>query len=212
MVRRITRSSKTLSCTPPPTASPLVIDGTVSGDSIDSDWEQESDGSSDDGSSLVATLAEDSESNDEIIVISDHDSEDRPLAASVIKDEVQTENDHSLSNSIHVQLEQQIPKQKKKRKPSEPPVVWHAPSDLDELDICSDLEILNAGPRKRKYNVESKIRVLHPEIGTVWRDLKQKSLDFTLDSNQPNDVTLKLLPFQLEGVSWLKHQEEGNIK
>jgi hypothetical protein len=202
MARRITRSSITLTeTTPPSTASPLVIDDTFSGDSIDSDWEQESDASSDDGSSLQ-TL-----SNDEAIVISD--SEDMPLVASVSKNEAKAGNDHS---SIHVQLEQQIPKQKKKRKPSEPPVVWNAPSDLDELDICSDLETLNAGPKKRKYNVESKIRVLHPEIGTVWRDLKQKSSDCTLDSNQPNDVTLKLLPFQLEGVSWLKHQEEGNIQ
>ena len=170
---------------PPPTQ--LIMDD--SGDSIDSDWKQESDVSSDDGSSLQSV-----ESN-----LGDSDSENIPLVVNKEKEQ----------NQKICKKEQNV---KKKRKPAPQPAPtpkWNPPSDLDELDVVSDLDILNAGPRKRKYNVESKIRGLHPEIGTVWRDLKQKSSDPKVDPNQPPDVSLKLLPFQLEGVSWLKHQEEG---
>lgn len=156
-----------------------IAQSAESGDSIDSDWKQESDVSSDD-------TFEESES------IHDLTNEDEAIIISAVK--------------AKTDPEPSVKKPRKKRESKEPPLVWNAPSDLDELDICSDLD---GKTGKRKYNAETRIRVLHPEIGTVWRDLKKNSSDFKLELYQPTDVTLKLLPFQLEGVSWLKHQEDG---
>ncbi len=179
--RRATRSS----VTPSDTAASTAVDDPYSADSIDSDWHEDSE------SSVESQLSE------------FHDSNDDPTnEVTLLKDPI------AVSTPQETKIKKKSPP-KKKRSKAEPVQVWEAPSDLDELDKCSDLETLNSGKRKKKFNAESRLRILHPEIGTAWRDLKQKSSDCTHDPNQPSDVTLKLLPFQLEGVSWLRHQEEG---
>ncbi|KAI9366049.1 SNF2 family N-terminal domain-containing protein, partial [Zopfochytrium polystomum] len=47
----------------------------------------------------------------------------------------------------------------------------------------------------------------HPELATVWAELGSTPISKTDQISQPEDIRLKLLPFQLEGVSWLQNQE-----
>lgn len=53
----------------------------------------------------------------------------------------------------------------------------------------------------------------HPELATVWEDLKATVHVIKPEkAAQPEGLTIKLLPFQLEGLYWLKKQEEGPWK
>lgn len=48
----------------------------------------------------------------------------------------------------------------------------------------------------------------HPELATTWGDLgKRPKIEFHQEI-QPEGLSLTMLPFQLEGLSWLKQQEQ----
>ncbi|KAI8924852.1 SNF2 family N-terminal domain-containing protein [Entophlyctis helioformis] len=52
----------------------------------------------------------------------------------------------------------------------------------------------------------------HPELVHTWDKLKNEmEIIAPLQSLQPADVNVKLLPFQLEGLHWLQTQEEGRF-
>ena len=55
---------------------------------------------------------------------------------------------------------------------------------------------------------KERVILLHPELGGVWDALKEKKLAVPEMAPQPEVLKLKLLPFQREGLSWLKKQEE----
>lgn len=53
---------------------------------------------------------------------------------------------------------------------------------------------------------------MHPELIAVWDTLQTLRRDKTKQApraEQPEGVSISLLPFQLEGLYWLQHQEEG---
>lgn len=53
----------------------------------------------------------------------------------------------------------------------------------------------------------------HPELVDCWTRLsEQKGNDKKKKAEQPEGLTCKLLPFQLEGLSWLSGQEKGEWK
>ena len=67
-------------------------------------------------------------------------------------------------------------------------------------------------PRKPKIDLKAEILLNHPELATVWTELEEetKVIETVMDV-QPADVNVKLLPFQLEGLHWLKQQEESRF-
>ncbi|BGP54753.1 hypothetical protein JCM8202_003260 [Rhodotorula sphaerocarpa] len=52
----------------------------------------------------------------------------------------------------------------------------------------------------------------HPELKTCWDDLKKLEFTKVERAVQPEALTQKLLPFQLEGLNWLVKQEQGPFK
>ncbi|POW22026.1 hypothetical protein PSHT_01711, partial [Puccinia striiformis] len=55
-----------------------------------------------------------------------------------------------------------------------------------------------------------KLETHHPELINVWGDLTQKvKVAEPAKAEQPDGLELTLLPFQLEGLDWMKKQEAG---
>ncbi|GAA6012147.1 hypothetical protein JCM10207_005148 [Rhodosporidiobolus poonsookiae] len=52
----------------------------------------------------------------------------------------------------------------------------------------------------------------HPELKTVWAELRATPITAVERAVQPAGLTQKLLPFQLEGLNWLTKQEQGPFK
>lgn len=63
----------------------------------------------------------------------------------------------------------------------------------------------NSGLSQYQKTVQ-KLIVHHPELESVWGDLEQKKIIEPVKAAQPEILTLKLLPFQLEGLYWLRTQ------
>jgi len=52
--------------------------------------------------------------------------------------------------------------------------------------------------------------IQHPELRDVWGDLEQKiKIVVPQKAEQPPELKLKLLPFQLESLYWMRNQEDG---
>lgn len=49
----------------------------------------------------------------------------------------------------------------------------------------------------------------HPELKTVWADLEKLEILKAVPGVQPASLKLKLLPFQLESLTWMRRQEEN---
>ena len=47
----------------------------------------------------------------------------------------------------------------------------------------------------------------HPELGHVWDDLDKVTVHTPELADQPDGLKLKLLPFQREGLGWMRKQE-----
>eukprot|EP00049_Salpingoeca_infusionum_P003423 m.66527 g.66527 ORF g.66527 m.66527 type:complete len:775 (-) comp12121_c0_seq1:1020-3344(-) len=65
-------------------------------------------------------------------------------------------------------------------------------------------------PRKKKETAAERVARLHPEIVSAWDSIE--SYDPTTTSkdelaSQPAQLAVKLLPFQIEGLTWMAHQE-----
>ncbi|KAJ1547410.1 hypothetical protein HK405_005939, partial [Cladochytrium tenue] len=65
--------------------------------------------------------------------------------------------------------------------------------------------------RPQQPKMQERILINHPELATVWDDLASTPKIEAERISQPENVTVKLLPFQLEGVNWLQKQEEGQF-
>ncbi|GAA5855624.1 hypothetical protein JCM8547_001622 [Rhodosporidiobolus lusitaniae] len=52
----------------------------------------------------------------------------------------------------------------------------------------------------------------HPELKTIWQELRNTPTTVVEQAVQPAGLTQKLLPFQLEGLNWLSKQETGPFK
>ncbi|KAM0788893.1 hypothetical protein ACM66B_002976 [Microbotryomycetes sp. NB124-2] len=59
---------------------------------------------------------------------------------------------------------------------------------------------------------EKMLQANHPELVNVWDDLKSIPLTKVERAAQPEGLTQKLLPFQLEGLNWMVKQEQSMFK
>lgn len=49
----------------------------------------------------------------------------------------------------------------------------------------------------------------HPELKTCWGDLEKKPVSTPTPGVQPKELKIKLLPFQLESLTWMRKQEDS---
>ncbi|KAI9292890.1 hypothetical protein K502DRAFT_325583 [Neoconidiobolus thromboides FSU 785] len=59
--------------------------------------------------------------------------------------------------------------------------------------------------------VDPRVQAFHPEVKDVWDKLDGMEVIEIEQSEQPNDLKLKLLPFQKEGLNWMKKQEQSEF-
>ena len=68
-------------------------------------------------------------------------------------------------------------------------------------------------PSKRRAKRErQKLEGAHPEIKTMWDDLKQIQAIKPVPAEQPTGISRKLKSFQLEGLNWMMRQEQSQWK
>lgn len=51
----------------------------------------------------------------------------------------------------------------------------------------------------------------HPELGTVWDELDKVGVIVPELADQPEGLKLTLLPFQREGLAWMRKQENTQV-
>jgi hypothetical protein len=52
---------------------------------------------------------------------------------------------------------------------------------------------------------------MHPELEHVWEDLDKVGVQAPEPAEQPKDLKLNLLPFQREGLGWMRKQENTPV-
>ncbi|KIV78313.1 hypothetical protein PV11_10042 [Exophiala sideris] len=68
-------------------------------------------------------------------------------------------------------------------------------------------------PSKRRQKRErKKLEKAHPEIKTMWDDLKDVALITPVPAQQPTGINRTLKKFQLEGLDWMIKQEQSQWK
>ena len=102
-------------------------------------------------------------------------------------------------------------------------------ADSDDLVVTSSTQpVVPAAPTtvaRRRWNRRSrrgedpgatraqrerkKLEKAHPEIKTMWDDLKNIQTIKPVAGEQPADISRKLKSFQLEGLDWMKKQEQS---
>jgi DNA repair protein RAD16 len=70
---------------------------------------------------------------------------------------------------------------------------------------------LNPANRRAKRE-RQKLERAHPEIKTMWDDLKQVQPITPMPAEQPTGISRKLKSFQLEGLNWMIRQEQSQWK
>ncbi|KAJ6172257.1 DNA repair protein RAD16 [Penicillium chermesinum] len=70
------------------------------------------------------------------------------------------------------------------------------------------------GDRKRKRMAadRKKLESKHPVVSRMWDDLKAKPTINPKQAAQPQSITRRLKPFQLEGLQWMRDQEQTEYK
>lgn len=59
--------------------------------------------------------------------------------------------------------------------------------------------------------VNKQLLEFHPELATVWDDLDKASMVVPELADQPEGLRLSLLPFQREGLGWMRKQENTEV-
>lgn len=57
-----------------------------------------------------------------------------------------------------------------------------------------------------------KLEAAHPEIKTLWTDLEAIPTITPARAQQPESITCELKSFQLEGLDWMRKQEQSEWK
>ncbi|KAM3417883.1 hypothetical protein BST61_g6103 [Cercospora zeina] len=76
--------------------------------------------------------------------------------------------------------------------------------------ISADLESMVGLDRKERER--KKLEKAHPSIKTMWTDLKKIPVIQPEAASQPDSISRKLKPFQLEGLNWMVKQEKTHYK
>ncbi|KAI7593819.1 hypothetical protein KC316_g1486, partial [Hortaea werneckii] len=64
----------------------------------------------------------------------------------------------------------------------------------------------------RKERERKKLEKAHPQIKTMWDDLAKVEIIKPVAAGQPDSISRRLKPFQLEGLNWLVRQEKTPYK
>lgn len=80
----------------------------------------------------------------------------------------------------------------------------------DPAQTAEELE--DMVPLGRKERERKKLEKSHPVIKTMWTDLEKVPVIAAEAAAQPDSVTLKLKPYQLEGLNWMMKQEKTHYK
>jgi DNA repair protein RAD16 len=67
-------------------------------------------------------------------------------------------------------------------------------------------------PYDRKQARRNKLEKAHPEIKTMWDELKKIPIITPKMAEQPESITRTLKSFQLEGLDWMTRQEKSSYK
>jgi DNA repair protein RAD16 len=62
----------------------------------------------------------------------------------------------------------------------------------------------------RKERRRAKLEKAHPEINTMWKELENVPIIKPVEAPQPEAITRRLKPFQLEGLDWMVRQEKSS--
>ncbi|KAJ5218271.1 DNA repair protein RAD16 [Penicillium cinerascens] len=65
---------------------------------------------------------------------------------------------------------------------------------------------------RRMQTDRKKLEKNHPIITTMWDDLKARPIIPAKEAKQPESITRKLKPFQLEGLNWMMEQEKTDYR
>jgi DNA repair protein RAD16 len=71
---------------------------------------------------------------------------------------------------------------------------------------------MSGGGYDRKQARRAKLEKAHPEIKTMWKDLEKVPIITPIEAAQPEAITRRLKPFQLEGLDWMIKQEKSSYK
>lgn len=153
----------------------------------------------------IKTKNEDSDDDDEFFTVSDG-SPDYKDDIIEIKSEGNSENDMDLdftrTPSHSDDDEEPLSKKRKSTgnmKPKKKRVTTKKKSNKK-----------NKGPKITPYERNTKrLFENHPELVNVFPDLKNSPPYVAKRAPQPDGMSIKLLPFQLEGLRWLLDQEDG---
>ncbi|KAI5918919.1 DNA repair protein RAD16 [Camillea tinctor] len=64
----------------------------------------------------------------------------------------------------------------------------------------------------RAQKARQKLEAFHPELKTMWRELKEMPVLKAVKAEQPTTISRQLKPFQLEGLAWMKAMESMKWK
>lgn len=64
----------------------------------------------------------------------------------------------------------------------------------------------------RSERARRRLLELHPELANIWKVLSARQKPAVERATQPEGMTLTMMPFQLEGLNWLRKQEESVFK
>jgi len=70
-------------------------------------------------------------------------------------------------------------------------------------------EIIRNSMMDRKQRERKKLEKSHPNIKTMWDDLKKIPVIQPVPAQQPTSINRTLKSFQLEGLDWMTRQEKS---
>ena len=73
-------------------------------------------------------------------------------------------------------------------------------------------EIIANSMLTRKERERKKLEKAHPGIKSMWKELEAIPVIKPLAAEQPESITRRLKPFQLEGLDWMVKQEQSRYK
>ena len=80
-------------------------------------------------------------------------------------------------------------------------------------DITREIsDIIASSTLTRKERERKKLEKSHPTIKTMWNTLEQIPVITPAAAEQPQSITRRLKPFQLEGLDWMIRQEQTHYK
>ncbi|KAG9768862.1 DNA repair protein RAD16 [Exophiala dermatitidis] len=65
---------------------------------------------------------------------------------------------------------------------------------------------------RRRFRERARLEKAHPEIKTMWEEIKAIDPIKPVSAQQPTGINRKLKPFQLEGLDWMIKQEKSQWK